>query len=173
MSVKFILIVNGGDIFNRIHHGEKTLVMNEEQTMSETGSDNTSESAGKTDNQSEDKSGLAQQKSGASSGISGAFKPLQGDVSHGNQWAFNFNKTQSEVSLSVSIHTPTMLMDIHNQHLEAKLTLDDINQLVVWLFQVKTATKQAMLKQNTSKSGTQSTSTSNASTQVAAPKKRT
>ncbi|MCL1126108.1 hypothetical protein [Shewanella surugensis] len=134
--------------------------------MSEASNDSVSKAEGHSD----DKSGVVPPKIGASSGISGAFKPLQGDLSHGNQWAFNFNKAQNEVNLSVSINTPTMLMDLHNQHLEARFTLDDINQLVVWLFQVKTATKQAIAKQSTAKSDPQPGSTSHSSSQLVAAK---
>lgn len=80
---------------------------------------------------------------GVSSCVSGLFNPLKEDTSSGNTWAFCFNKNQNRISLDVTINTPTMLVDMSNQHLEAEFELDDINQLLMWLFQVKTSMQQA------------------------------
>ncbi|WP_299494669.1 hypothetical protein [uncultured Shewanella sp.] len=80
---------------------------------------------------------------GVSSCVSGLFKPLKEDTSNGNTWAFCFNKIQNQISLNVTINTPTMLVDMNNQHLEAPLALEDLNQLLVWLFQVKTSMQAA------------------------------
>ncbi|MCL1126098.1 hypothetical protein [Shewanella surugensis] len=80
---------------------------------------------------------------GVSSCVSGIFNPLKEDTSSGNTWAFCFNKNQNRISLNVTINTPAMLVDMSNQHLDAEFALGDINQLLVWLFQVKTSMQQA------------------------------
>ena len=74
---------------------------------------------------------------GLSSCMGGSFEPLKGDTSTGNQWSFCFDKTNNEVKPDVNINTPTMLVDINNQHLTTAFGIDDIQQLVIWLFQVK------------------------------------
>ncbi|WP_299011359.1 hypothetical protein [uncultured Shewanella sp.] len=89
---------------------------------------------------------------GVSSCVSGEFTPLKEETSsHHNTWAFCFNKNQNQISLNVTINTPTMLVDMSNQHLEAPLTLEDLNQLLVWLFQVKTSMQHAAKKANVEK----------------------
>ena len=111
--------------------------------MSETGSENVS----KTDsqhNESTEKSQIVSTSSGASSGISGEFKSVSGDDTRGHEWSFNFNKAQNEVDLTISLNSPAMLLDMDHQYLDTTLTLDDINQLIIWLFQVKNTAKKAM-----------------------------
>lgn len=94
-------------------------------------------------------SDLKNNTKGVSSCVSGVFKPLKEETSsHNNTWAFCFNKNQNQISLNVTINTPTMLVDMSNQHLEAPLALEDLNQLLVWLFQVKTSMQHAAKKAN-------------------------
>lgn len=76
---------------------------------------------------------------GLSSCMGGTFTPLPGDTSAGNQWSLCFDKKNQSVTLGVTINTPTMLVDINNQHLTSEFGIEDIQQLVVWLFQVKSS----------------------------------
>lgn len=95
---------------------------------------------------------------GLSSCMGGKFDPLKGDTSNGNQWKFCFDKSNNEVHLDVTINTPTMLVDINNQHLTTSFGLEDIQQLVIWLFQVKSTIQRAEEEANdTEQSGGSST----------------
>ncbi|WP_298769882.1 hypothetical protein [uncultured Shewanella sp.] len=96
-------------------------------------------------------SDLQNNTKGVSSCVSGVFKPLKEETSSHNTWAFCFNKNQNLISVNVTINTPTMLVDMSNQHLEAPLALEDLNQLLVWLFQVKTSMQQAAKQANADK----------------------
>ncbi|WP_299011368.1 hypothetical protein [uncultured Shewanella sp.] len=111
--------------------------------MSETGSENVSQ-AGSQHNESTESSKIVTTSSGASSGISGEFQPVSGDDTRGHEWSFNFNKAQNEVDLTISLNSPEMLLNMEHQYLNTTLTLDDINQLIIWLFQVKNTAKKAM-----------------------------
>jgi len=75
--------------------------------------------------------------------IGGKFDPVDADAQQQNKWSFRFNKNDTTASLRVDIATPGMLTDTAtSQPLVSDLTLDDINQLVNWLFQVKNNMKQ-------------------------------
>lgn len=100
--------------------------MSDQQTNSTTGSDGSSGGPG----------------IGMSSCMGGTFMPLKGDTSSGNQWSFCYDKSNQKVSLDVTINTPTMLVDINNQRLKAEFNHEDIQQLVIWLFQVKSSMQQ-------------------------------
>ena len=89
--------------------------------------------------------------------MGGTFMPLKGDTSSGNQWSFCFDKSNQKVSLDVTINTPTMLVDINNQRLKAEFNHEDIQQLVIWLFQVK-STMQQQIEQGKSASDSSSSS---------------
>lgn len=120
--------------------------------MSETCSENVSKT-GSQHNESTESSKIVSTSSGASSGISGELKSVSGDDTRGHEWSFNFNKAQNEVDLTISLNSPAMLLDMEHQYLDTTLTLDDINQLIIWLFQVKNTAKKAMetstpIKQN-------------------------
>lgn len=99
---------------------------------------------------------------GVSSCMGGTFIPLKGDTSSGNQWSFCYNKSSQKVSLDVTINTPTMLVDINNQRLKAEFNHEDIQQLVIWLFQVK-STMQQQLEQSPGGSDSDSSSDSSSS----------
>ena len=72
-----------------------------------------------------------------SSCMGSSFKPLEGDISSGNEWKLSFDKNKNEVTLDVTINTPTMLVDINNQKLTSSFGLDDVQALLVWLHQVR------------------------------------
>ena len=120
--------------------------MSDQQTNSNTGSSATSTSSSAP--------GI-----GVSSCMGGTFMPLKGDTSSGNQWSFCYDKSNQKVSLDVTINTPTMLVDINNQRLKAEFTLEDIQQLVIWLFQVK-STMQQQAEQGDSDGASASSSSS-------------
>ncbi len=79
---------------------------------------------------------------GVSSCISGDFEPIADDTSVGNKWSFSYNKSQNNITMGVNINTPAMLLDMTAQSLKSELLLDDINQLLHWLFQVKVVIQQ-------------------------------
>ncbi|WP_299494676.1 hypothetical protein [uncultured Shewanella sp.] len=127
--------------------------------MSETGSEKANQSADKPEGKTQEAHDTVLQKSGAFSGVSGHFKSGCEDNVRGDQWAFNFNKAKNEVDLTVTLNSPSMLMEMGHQYLDTTLSLDDVNQLIRWLFQVKTTVKQAMnkasIKHETTKGGDQ------------------
>ncbi|WP_298769901.1 hypothetical protein [uncultured Shewanella sp.] len=140
--------------------------------MSEAGSEDVS----KTDSQQHENSGMISTQGGASSGISGLFKAIPGDDNCGHQWSFNFNKAQNEVDFTVTLSSPAVLMDIDHQHLKTTLALDDINQLIMWLFQVKSIAKKAMEISNSTTQASVSAAAKGAApagaAQLSAPVKR-
>ena len=97
---------------------------------------------------------------GVSSCMGGTFMPLKGDTSSGNQWSFCYDKSNQKVSLDVTINTPTMLVDINNQRLKTEFNHEDIQQLVIWLFQVKSTMQQQAEQSGDSDSSSGSSSSS-------------
>jgi len=80
---------------------------------------------------------------GVSSCISGTYAPLAGDTSSVNKWSLCLNKSQSSITLSSNITTPSFMVDSNGQQLKATLNNEDIKQLLSFLFQAKAALKQA------------------------------
>ncbi|WP_274688535.1 hypothetical protein [Spartinivicinus poritis] len=77
--------------------------------------------------------------------MSGTFSSEKSDSAN-NKWSFCYNKKQNTISLAVNISTPPLLVDNTCQSLQSKLTIEDINQLIYWLCQVKTAFQQKPIK---------------------------
>ncbi len=92
---------------------------------------------------------------GVSSCISGNFSVLNNQPDESSRWSFCYNKSENSACMSVFVSTPPLIIDNSLQHLESDLSVDDINQLITWLYQVKNQMSQA---QNKSKSDSDSSS---------------